>query len=74
MFSTYDGEIIFSDYYLQIVTEVDTDFTYGLGERFNPSFKLGEGKWTIFNRDRGQVIDRGTGQQTYGYYPFYLQR
>lgn len=74
LFSTYDIDFIYSDYYLQIGTEVDSDYTYGLGERFNPSFRLGDGKWTIFNRDRGQVIDRGQGKQTYGYYPFYLQR
>lgn len=57
---------------MQIGTEIDTDYVYGLGERFNPSFRLQNGKWTIFNRDRGQVIDNGTGKQTYGYYPFYL--
>ena len=32
------------------------------------------GQFTIFNRDRGQVIDNGTGLQTYGYYPVYLIR
>lgn len=74
MFSTYEGDFIFSDYYLQIQTEVDSDYSYGLGERFNQGFRLRDGKWTIFNRDRGQCIDKGTGLQTYGYYPFYLQR
>ena len=38
------------------------------------NFRKKEGKWTIFNRDRGQIMDEGTGLQTYGYYPFYLQR
>lgn len=74
LFSTYDGELIFSDYYLQIVTEIDSQYTYGLGERFNTNTRLQTGKWTIFNRDRGQVRDDGQGLQTYGYYPFYLQR
>lgn len=45
---------------------------YGLGERFQESFRKQDGKWTIFNRDRGQVIDRGQGYQTYGYFPYYL--
>ena len=27
----------------------------------------------MFSRDRGQVIDKGEGKQTYGYYPVYLQ-
>lgn len=31
LFSTYDGNFVFSDYYLEISTEVDTDYTYGLG-------------------------------------------
>jgi len=74
LFSTEGGEIIFSDYYLQITTQVDNSYNYGLGERFNPRFRLNDGKWTIFNRDRGQVIDKGQGLQTYGYYPIYLQR
>jgi alpha-glucosidase len=47
---------------------------YGIGERFQKTFKKGVGKWTIFNRDRGQTIDLGTGLQTYGFYPFYLLR
>lgn len=59
---------------MQITTQVDTGYNYGLGERFNPNFRLNDGKWTIFNRDRGQVVDRGQGLQTYGYYPIYLQR
>lgn len=45
-----------------------------MGERFTNGFRLKEGKWTIFNRDRGQVIDSGTGLQTYGHNPVYLQR
>lgn len=38
-------------------TLLDTEYTYGLGERFSKSFRLKEGKWTIFNRDRGNIID-----------------
>ena len=74
LFSTYDETIIFSDHYLQIGTEVDSDYIYGIGERFQSSFRKGDGKWTVFNRDRGQVIDHGEGLQTYGYFPFYLLR
>jgi len=47
---------------------------YGLGERFSSSFRVKDGKWTIFNRDRGFGIDKGTGDQTYSYFPFYLIR
>jgi len=59
---------------MQIGTEVDTSYIYGLGERFQTGFRKGNGKWTIFNRDRGQVIDTGVGKQTYGYYPVYFAR
>lgn len=74
LFSTYEQNIIFSDHYLEIGTQVDSDYIYGIGERFQESFRKKDGKWTVFNRDRGQCIDRGTGLQTYGYYPFYLLR
>lgn len=74
LFSTYEGNFTYSDYYLEISTVISNEYIYGLGERFNSGFRLRDGKWTIFNRDRGQVIDKGQGYQTYGYYPFYLQR
>lgn len=74
LFSTYNQKIIFSDHYLEIGTEVDSDFIYGIGERFSQGFRKRDGKWTIFNRDRGQVQDLGEGLQTYGYYPYYLMR
>lgn len=28
----------------------------------------------MFNRDHPFYIDQGTGQQTYGYYPYYINR
>ena len=59
LFSTYEGEFIYSAYYLQIATALDSSYTFGLGERFSDGFRLREGKWTIFNRDRGQVLDKG---------------
>ena len=74
IFSTYDLNFVYSDKYLEIGTQLETKYTWGLGERFTNMFRLGEGKWTIFNRDRGEKIDTGKGLQTYGYYPFYLQK
>lgn len=74
LFSTYDQNITFSDHYLEIGTEIASDFVYGLGERFQDGMRRKDGKWTVFNRDRGQVIDKGQGLQTYGYYPFYMVR
>lgn len=59
LFSTFNKNIIFSDHYLEIGTEVDSEFIYGIGERFQEGFRKKDGKWTIFNRDRGQVMDKG---------------
>ena len=74
IFSTYDSDFVYSDKYLEIGTQIDSDYTWGWGERMTNTFRLGNGKWTIFNRDRWHAIDSGNGSQTYGYYPFYLQR
>jgi alpha-glucosidase (family GH31 glycosyl hydrolase) len=36
------------------------------------NFRKTEAKWTVFNRAGDQEIDYGTGNNTYGHYPFYL--
>ena len=64
--------MVFSDYYIELGTEVASEYIYGIGERFQESFRRKDGKWTNFNRDHWHTIDRGYGFQTYGYYPFYL--
>lgn len=74
IFSTYDMELVFSKHFMQIGTQVDTKYIYGLGERFQSTFRKTPGTWTIWNRDRGQVIDKGEGKQSYGYYPVYFIR
>jgi hypothetical protein len=51
LFSTYDQDFVFSDHYLQFGTEVESDYIYGLGERFSSSFRVKNGKWTLFNKD-----------------------
>lgn len=43
-------------------------------ERFNRGFRLKEGKWSMFNRDRGHTIDDGIGAQAYEYCPAYMIR
>lgn len=74
LFDTSKGELVFSEYYLEISTVVTSRTVYGFSERFSDSFRIKPGKFTIFNRDRGQVMDRGDGQQTYGHYPIYFVR
>lgn len=59
LFSTYDKTIIFSEHYLQIGTEIDSQHLYGFGERFESSFRKKDGKWTMWNRDKGKRIDAG---------------
>ena len=74
LFSTKNQDLIFSDHYLQIGTDIDSAYLYGIGERFHETFRKQDGKWTIFNCDKGHTIDKGKGIQTYGFYPFYLLR
>lgn len=74
LFSTASIPMIFSNYYIQIGTETSSQYLYGLSERFTSDFRLRPGKWTIFPRDRGQMMDNGIGNQTHGYYPIYLEK
>jgi alpha-glucosidase (family GH31 glycosyl hydrolase) len=56
---------------------VDHSTKWGLGERFQSKFKITDGKWTLWNRDKPWKIDRGipgTSDQTYGFQPIYLAR
>jgi hypothetical protein len=59
---------------MEISTSIPSQIAYGFSERFSDKFRLKEATYTIFNRDRGCNIDRGSGVQTYGYYPIYLVR
>jgi alpha-glucosidase len=62
LFSTYEQNIIFSLFYIEIGTEVDSDYIYGLGERFENNFRKTTGKWSIWNKDRPEQIDYGMGR------------
>jgi hypothetical protein len=72
IFSTYGLNFIYSNYYIEVGTEVASDKIFGLGERFSVNLRKGEGKWTVWNRPGSQEMDYGTGNSSYGYYPFYL--
>jgi alpha-glucosidase (family GH31 glycosyl hydrolase) len=74
LFDSSVGNIIFSEHYIEISTKVASRYAWGFGERFSNRFRVQPGKYTIFNRDRGQVIDKQQGLQTYGHYPIYLLR
>lgn len=55
----------------------DPSTKWGLGERFQTKFRVTEGRWTIWNRDKAWAIDRGStgvSDQTYGHHPLYLAR
>ena len=55
----------------------DESTKWGLGERFQRNFRVIDGKWTLWNRDKPWIIDRGmpgVSQQTYGFQPVYLAR
>ena len=56
---------------------VDRSTKWGLGERFQRNFRVVDGKWTLWNRDKPWKVDKGMpGQsdQTYGFQPVYLAR
>ena len=40
-------------------TIVDNSLKWGIGERFQQKFKVQDGKWTIWNRDKPWEIDGG---------------
>lgn len=50
LFSTYEQEFIYSNYYIQIGTELASDKLFGLGERFSVNFRKKDAMWTIWNR------------------------
>jgi alpha-glucosidase (family GH31 glycosyl hydrolase) len=68
------GDLIFSKYYMEISTKVATKHIWGFGERYSSNFNLQIGKYTIWNKDKGERIDHQQGYQTYGHYPAYLAR
>lgn len=56
---------------------VDHSIKWGLGERFQDRFRVVDGKWTLWNRDKPWKIDKGhsgLSDQTYGFQPVYLAR
>jgi len=75
IFDSSVGELIYSDYYIQISTALTTPNLYGLGERV---FKLNlgpDGTYSILTKDLPAVIEDGTsGNNLYGYHPVYLLR
>lgn len=40
-------------------TVIDQSIKWGLGERFQKKFKVTDGFWTIYNRDKPWMIDSG---------------
>ena len=55
----------------------DASTKWGLGERFQSKFRVTDGKWTLWNRDKPWKVDRGqmsVSDQTYGFQPVYLAR
>jgi alpha-glucosidase (family GH31 glycosyl hydrolase) len=58
-------------------TVTDSSDKWGLGERFQDRFKVTNGHWTIWNRDKPWKIDQGLqglSDQTYGHQPVYLAK
>jgi len=68
------GDLIYSDYYLQISTALPTSNIYGFGER---AYKLNlgpDGTYSLLTKDNSGTEDGTSGNNAYGYHPVYLQR
>jgi alpha-glucosidase (family GH31 glycosyl hydrolase) len=65
----------FSDLYIDWTSAIPTDNLFGLGER-SSRFKMGpSGTYSIWARDKPEVIDRGVpGGHVYGHHPVYLMQ
>jgi hypothetical protein len=69
-------EFKFEERHLEVHVK-DPSRKWGIGERFQNSFHMPDGQWTIWNRDRPAEIDTGSefqSKQTYGHQPIYLAR
>lgn len=47
---------------------------WGFGERYSSNFGIQTGKYTIWNKDKGERVDHQQGYETYGHYPAYLAK
>ena len=69
LFETKDKKLIYTDYYIELSTQLPSDKVYGFGER-NYKFKLDPGVYTIWARDKADFIETGQGNgNTYGQHP-----
>ena len=57
LFDSSAGDLIFSKYYLEVNTRVASRFVWGLGERYSANFRLQTGKYTMWNKDKGERVD-----------------
>jgi len=74
LFDTRNYRFIYTNYYLELTTELETNKVYGFGER-NYKFGLDSGTFTIWARDEAEVIETGEGNgNTYGQQPVGLFR
>lgn len=75
IFDTRQHNLIYSDLSLDFSSSIPTDNLFGLGER-SSRFKMGpSGTYTIWARDKPEVIDYGvTGGHVYGHHPVYLMK
>jgi hypothetical protein len=59
------------------ISVIDHSVKFGFGERFQNNFRVKDGKWSLWNRDKPWKVDKGLpgiSDQTYGFQPVYLAR
>ena len=75
IFTTENGDFIFSDFFISFASFVTTNDVYGFGERYH-ELKLGDGKFTLWPNDTtGIHEDLGEGGlNAYGMHPCGMHR
>lgn len=75
IFDTRSFPLMYSDLLIDVTSIIPTEHLFGLGER-SSRFKMGPtGTYTIWARDKPEVIDYGMpGGHVYGQYPVYLMK
>lgn len=75
IFDTRSFSMIYSDLFIDFAGSIPTDNLFGLGER-SSRFKMGPtGTYSIWARDKPEVIDYGRpGGHVYGHHPVYLMK
>lgn len=72
LFSTDLRRLIFSDKFIQLNTQLDSPFLYGLGEHFDTFLKRADDKYKVYSFYNTDAYPQADGQRSYGTFPFFI--